>query len=402
MKILVTGAGFSNTGALAMMNTLVTEIKSRFPASEIVVANSAKEPKSHNGKHEFEYVETGVSEYCSVSPMFDVATFWLKNIIKMFLGRKTESLRKFEKIIKDCDMVLDISGYALSSKWSYFNNVKFLSRIELAKKYGKPIFLLPQSFGPFNYSGKSESLINRLKEDLKYPICIYAREQQGYELLTKELKLTNVKKSSDIVLQSKIDDKGQTVSGIFDIPKESVAIVPNIHCYSYKPSALIKFYSNVISYLLKEGKTIYVVRHSNADLEVCTKIKACFEHDERVILFGEMLDNRKFSAFIKRFQYLIASRYHSIVHSYKMSVPCFVIGWADKYVELMETFGQLDYFIHIDNIEGSSVQSVSHILKTLENNLESEKAKITKQLSDIEKDNVFNDLEEYIRRTINV
>jgi len=47
---------------------------------------------------------------------------------------------------------------------------------------------------------------------------------------------------------------------------------------------------------------------------------------------------------IKQFDFVIASRYHSIVHAYKNGVPALVIGWATKYSELLGNFGQLDYF----------------------------------------------------------
>ena len=402
MIFLITGAGFSNTGALAMMDTVVSELRHRFPLCDIYIANSAKFPKKLKNKVDYTYFETGVSEFYAIATFTEKLKFVTRNIVKKLLGRQTETLHLFEEVVKSCDVVLDISGYALSNKWSYFNNMKFLSRIELAKKYQKPIFLLPQSFGPFDYKDKQTSLIERIKKDLNYPIFIYAREKQGYDLLTKEYGLLNVKRSSDIVLQStKINkDNDDIVAHIANnISPESVAIVPNIHCYSYNPKELINCYKMIITSLLKDGKTIFIVRHSDADLPVCEKIKEYFKNEEKVVLCKELLNNKEFSLFIKKFKFLIASRYHSIVHAYKMCIPCLVIGWADKYVELLDSFDQLDYFTHIDNINESNI--VIDKLKNLDNRIYKSKSLIKEHLHEISKESVFDDIEQYVKMNLN-
>lgn len=401
MKFLITGAGFSNTGAQAMIDTVVSEIRQRFPQDDIYIANSAKFPKQLDNKVEFTYYDTGVSEFYAIATFYEKLKFVTRNIIKKLLGRQTDSLHVFEEVVKNCDVVLDISGYALSNKWSYFNNMKFLSRIELAKKYQKPIFLLPQSFGPFDYAGKHASIIDRIKNDLSYPICIYAREKQGHDLLTKEYGLLNVKRSSDIVLQStgSVKEGGNNVTkNNSDIAPESVAIVPNVHCYSYNPQKLINCYKMIISSLLKEGKNIYIVRHSDADLPVCKEVKEHFKNEEEVVLCDELLNNKEFSLFIKQFKFLIASRYHSIVHAYKMGIPCLVIGWADKYAELLESFNQLDYFVHIENINEINIVEK---LRNLDNSINQSKSLIKEHLQEISKESVFNDIEQYVKMNLN-
>ena len=45
----------------------------------------------------------------------------------------------------------------------------------------------------------------------------------------------------------------------------------------------------------------------------------------------------------KNFDFVIASRYHSIIHGYEVGVPAVIIGWAEKYHELANLFEQEEF-----------------------------------------------------------
>ena len=49
-------------------------------------------------------------------------------------------------------MLIDISGYAIGSNWSDKVCSDYLDNIEFAQAYGVPVYLMPQSFGPFEYT----------------------------------------------------------------------------------------------------------------------------------------------------------------------------------------------------------------------------------------------------------
>ena len=51
----------------------------------------------------------------------------------------------------------------------------------------------------------------------------------------------------------------------------------------------------------------------------------------------------EFDRFVQQFDYVVASRFHAIVHAYKNGVPAIALGWATKYRELLEMFGQGEY-----------------------------------------------------------
>jgi len=392
-KIIVTGAGFGNMGAEAMIFVVVNELRHLYKDVKIIVANSGKCPNRYKDTKEFEYVETGKSEYYYIASKKEKAKWILKTIYSKIRGRKTINLRTFERVAKDADAIIDISGFALGDQWSDVNCLTFLSRIQLAKDIQIPIILMPQSFGPFNFQGKQKLLIlKKIDELMSYPQRIYTREKQGYELLKNSYHLNNVKMASDIVLSSKEDVKDG--NGIytsrgeqFKIKQNSIAIIPNAHCYDYGKDKIIDLYEEIIKHLLSTGKYVYLIRHSKADENVCQKVKKVFEDDPNVILCNNIASCFEFSDIIKEFKFVIASRYHSVVHSYKKNTPCIVIGWATKYHELLKSMGQDGYFNDIRTTITPS--EVIKMIKRMDDNIDKERAIIGERLEGIQNAGLF-------------
>ncbi|MDZ7835034.1 MAG: polysaccharide pyruvyl transferase family protein [Alkalibacterium sp.] len=66
-----------------------------------------------------------------------------------------------------------------------------------------------------------------------------------------------------------------------------------------------------------------------------------------VILLDRDISSLEFDILVEKLDFIIGSRFHSIVHSYKNHVPCIAIGWATKYHELLKLFGQYDYMFDV-------------------------------------------------------
>lgn len=69
-------------------------------------------------------------------------------------------ITRLRDVLENTYAIVDISGYALSSQWRIGSAVGYLARIELAKKYGIKVYLMPQSFGFFSYKGAVKPVIN--------------------------------------------------------------------------------------------------------------------------------------------------------------------------------------------------------------------------------------------------
>jgi len=188
-----------------------------------------------------------------------------------------------------------------------------------------------------------------LKLYLKYPKKIFPREKEGLECVYK-FRRKNVEKKYDIVLQN----RGYNLANIFkkkvnlkiiEIENNSIGIIPNLRVIENANSdEIYSIYNSLINRLIDANKTVYILRHSYEDLEVCEKIYNFSSKAKSIRLIPDDLSAIELENIIKQFDFVIASRYHSIVHSYKNGIPALVIGWATKYFELLENFDQIDYF----------------------------------------------------------
>ena len=106
-------------------------------------------------------------------------------------------------------------------------------------------------------------------------------------------------------------------------------------------------YCNIIDKLLGLNKNVYLIHYSFGDLDICKRIKNHYIGEDKVVLLEGDYDVIQLNKLLSKMQFIIASRYHSIVHAYKNGVPAIVIGWAQKYPELMEIFNQEMYYFDI-------------------------------------------------------
>lgn len=363
-QFLITGAQFRNKGSQSMLFTAVSEIRKRFEDAVIWFCPNF-----------------GYEEYKKAADKY--------RLIFLLDGKEEDST--LYEVLPRLDGIIDVSGYGLSSRRWVNATDRELNYLKMAREYKIPIYLMPQSFGPFEYETEK---IEEIKELLSYAEVIYAREREGYNLLVDTFSLTNVKQSVDLVLQN----KGIRLEDIYVNPDEikeyslptqnNVAIIPNIQNDRNGLSQdLLQMYKEIIGKLLMYGKHIYIISHSEDDA-VCEDIYQPYIGTDAVHLFKQEFDCVGFSGIVGQFQYIVGSRYHAIVHAYKRYVPCVVIGWAGKYGELLEMFGQERFFFDVR--EQIDVRDVFCALETIEKSYGEESAKIASILPQVQGKNCFD------------
>ena len=219
------------------------------------------------------------------------------------------------------------------------------------------------------------------------------RETAALEYAQKFTK-SNVEQSYDIVLQNKeynfsnIFSKKMSFKKVPIIPN-SVGIIPSIRvAENINPNLLFDTYKSLINLMVGHGMTVYILRHSQEDLKICKDIKGLFHKDERVRLIQDDLNAIELENVLEQFNFVIASRYHSIIHSYKKGVPALIIGWAQKYSELVREFGQMEYYF--DCKTKTDMDDISAgLIKMIENRAH-EKKKITSKAHSISHNNIFD------------
>lgn len=396
MNYLIAGGEFVNKGSEAMIITTVNEIR-RFDgdANIKVIIGYGEIDKEIERCLRIEciyYTSKSIEVLFSDKALYKQRA---REVIKRILHVGTETdIDSLNKAFMTADYFLDISGYALSSKWAVTMNDFFLNRIKIARKKNRSckIILLPQSFGPFDYD--DSTYIMKIKETLMLCDYIFARETYGYNLLST-LGLTNIRKSPDSVLTgcSKIESLEKKINiDRNKIIKNSVGIIPNIRIFdktNTDEKSGIEFYQKLLKFILRDTEAVYLIAHSGEDLEFCKKIKMEFENEDRVILTDRILHSFEFQFLVQSFKYIVASRFHSIVHAYKQGTPALIIGWAEKYDELAKVFGQEKYIINFD--QGEKV--FDNIVNLMDKECASERQRILNILPQIQQNSCW----EFIR-----
>lgn len=390
-KILITGGELENKGAQSMVFITVDELHKRFPDHEIVVISPFDVKRSKEEKSNYKFK---IDDMHSLVPILKKTS--LKHRIYYLLkGYDRVAYQEAVDFYSQVDMLVDISGYALGSDWNILYVDTFLYRIMLGKIFGFRVFLMPQSFGPFDYKGSKGKAIRRnIKKWLKHCDKICAREQEGFDYLTKDFKLNNVVKTYDLVL----NNKGIDLRNIYynipklkipDIKQNSIAIIPNFKNSDFgNVKEIFAFYKETIDLILEKGKTVYVLRHSKNDIDLCRQIVSMFAGYDKVILLEQDFSCLEFDEMVNKFDFIIASRYHSVVHSYKNYVPSITLGWAVKYRELHAFFDQSDFCF---NVRGNlDKQKILNKIEYMMDNHKTESAKIKEKIVAAQSYNVFD------------
>lgn len=384
-NILISGGGMGNKGAQSMTFICVSEIKKRYPNDRIVLLTLA-----NNNYDEYDFDVQKISYpalKCTINPL---------NPIVMFLKRvKRENIRIIEELYQDARMLIDISGYALGSNWADATVDYYLSCFECAKKYDVPVYVMPQSFGPFLYE-KDSFIMKRIQSTMSYPSIVYAREQEGFDLMVKLFGLKNISISCDMVLRCKSANpndiyRDERESEIPIIYQNSTAVIPNIRNFDHKDEKIVLgYYITVVNILLNLGKNVYIMHHSKEDASICERIKEYFKDNEKVIILEKDYNCFEYEIIVKKFDYIVASRYHSLIHALKNGVPCIALGWATKYIDLLNLVGQGDCVLDVrDDIGDIDIQSVIYAMNS---NFLDRKKMLEKSVGDLQTVNLFDEI----------
>lgn len=389
--IVISGGELFNKGAQAMSFISAAEMDKRFPGAKIVLLSGGDAERTEEEKSIYKMD-------ILPPPRIRDAIYLAFGVQKMHDPRR-DICDKYKNILKNTVAWLDISGYGLGSNWGERAALGYIMRIFLAKHYNIPIYLMPQSFGPFDFKGKLAGTVNLiLRRYLPYCKYIMAREDAGKHLLESKYKLKNVIKTSDLVLQSKVKDFDavyHTVPPVYDvqIPDNSVAIIPNMKTAKYgSEQALIEVYKKSVDMLLEKGADVFFIYHAVEDLNMARKIKnTYYSANDRVHVIEKELSCIDFGAMVHKFRFVIASRYHAIVHAYKEAVPAVVFGWAVKYRELMRAFHQEKYCFDVR--ERLDAEIILDVISEMCDKHGEESLKIATGIKKIQESNVYDLIE---------
>lgn len=373
MNVIIVGASIENLGAESMTSVIIEKVRTLVPDCVIYLASLDKKGMQVKIRH-------NVIEY-----VFPTDTEWHKNsligmVLKSKLGKRRN--KRYEDVLRNTKFIIDISGYSFTTKFGVISLYLYLNRIFCAKSLQIPYYICSQSFGPVEIENLKEKLIfNRLTKNLfKYPEIITAREKKGYNYLKKYCHKNLVYKPDIVLLYPNELNysnlrKDITFDRVAIKTGRSVAIVPN-EKITIKTKNGVKYIDGlkrIINNLIDDDYEVWVVAHCNLDLFICETLVNEFRSN-----VGFIDCTKSGSAFfddvVQCFSFLVAARYHSIVHSYRRFKPVLVFGWEDKYNELLCEMKQQQYMI--DCREDINEDEIEVKLEQLKQNISAESARI--------------------------
>ena len=398
MQYIITGGGFTNKGAEAMTLITIDRIRRKDPNAIIYITGSVKACDIEACSLKKFTISSDIQEYL-IKP---TVALWIKitgkYIAKVILNREKTTIKAVRDILNATDYVIDISGFSVSSKFMESKTVAFLDWIRLVEKFAIKTVLMPQSFGPFDYEDKT--LPDRIQNVLRKCHVIYAREENGYQLL-KSMGLNNVEKAYDMVLAQRdieydrIFVKKQEESFVIETQRKSVGIIPNtkiLEKTKIPRDLFFALYEKVINSLFVDGYDVFLIPHAVEDIALCKQI-AEKSNIENVYVVDRVMCSYEYQENVQKLDFVIASRYHSIVHAYKAGVPAVILGWADKYQELAMALGQEKFVF--DSDEKLDITQILEATKRMGNTLQEQRNSIISHLQDIQKNDYFSFLDEH-------
>ncbi|WP_187254466.1 polysaccharide pyruvyl transferase family protein [Alkalicoccus halolimnae] len=386
--IMITGAQMNNKGAQAMLFTTINELSKTFPEHKFIMLSDAK-LEDKEKQYQFDIMQVNKKSKLHFAGGFFRA-------LSKGVGGKLKDQEQLDETLKQTDLLVDVSGFALSSKFSFKGCINYLANISMAKSYNIRTFLMPQSFGPFDYKPAQGLIIKRLmKKLLPYAEIIYAREKQGYELI-KQYSPKNLTSSLDLVLQGGKYDLSKIFTGTYepvklDVKPSSVAVVPNVKTIEHSSKEkVLNVYKTVVRDIVSKQKNVYLIAHSFEDIALCKDIKSLFPDEDNVILIEEEYNSIDFLDILSKFEMVVASRYHATVHSLKIGVPVIVLGWAVKYNELLKYFDMEEFAFRFD--ENIDVIQLNEKFDKMLDNREEVSARIQLKAAEVKKNTIFSDI----------
>jgi polysaccharide pyruvyl transferase WcaK-like protein len=400
---IVTGIQMRNKGSQAMFLSLYSALKSKYTDCDVVgFASKYDSPEQYKFRLlPFDNYTRLLFEYRLQRVPF-LASILTYSVSKFRDNDKwAGKISEMERALQNADAIFDASGYALGSGWPKQSGMALLQTIRIARKYGKKIILMPQSFGPFDWGEKDDaSFLEQVKEGLTYPSRIYAREKEGYECLTS-LGLDNVELSADLVIREKLFP---TAGDIFYNPearvveyppRDSVGFIINRNLFRIGDApAVLELYTKILQKLIDTGEKVCILNTSTADIDLVEDIlKGVTNRDKLDVITGEY-SSPELIDIISRFKYVVASRYHSVVFAYRSGVPAVILGWASKYDDLAALFQQQDY---VFDIRSSGVERIITQIDTMSANYKVESQRIKESLEIIQAGSVVQQAMSYLQ-----
>ncbi|WP_342043001.1 polysaccharide pyruvyl transferase family protein [Bacillus sp. OTU2372] len=297
-----------------------------------------------------------------------------------FILRKFKVPNFFRSLAANgCDGAVYIGGslFIQEDNWN-----KHLENTKSMMIKDKPFFLLGANFGPFS----DQQFYNKYKELFKQYADICFREKHSYELFKD---LDNVRVADDIIFQLKTqplreEDKNIVISVIKPSFREELSHFDEIYYQKMKDTAV---------YFIEKGYRVTLMSFCEyqGDVEAIEKITSLIpkQYLNKVDSYSYKLDIEEPLEIIGKANFIVATRFHSMILGWIYNKPVFPIVYSKKMTNVMTDVGFNGLYAELKNIGELKPEDIFEGMQT---NL----IDVAKQVKDAERH--FEVLDQYVSK----
>lgn len=223
--------------------------------------------------------------------------------------------------------LLDCSGFVFSDRVPQYPAGRAVDIARSYVKSGKPVIAMPQSFGPFS-SRKSK---NQIRQFVELSTAVFVRDSTsiGY-LLDAGVPQSVLRRCPDMTITLEPDDLPEAEYQCTIVPSKRLVDRRGGMGSSYED-----FLHRIVGRVNKRGLDVQLLCHETHDRDLVERLG-----DELSLSVAHAPDPLTAKRILGSSRLVIASRYHAAISALSMGVPTMTIGWAHKYGDLIEDFGE--------------------------------------------------------------
>lgn len=349
---IIGGSMSGNKGSEAMVTSVINAFREKEPDAEFVIFSPYyKSDIGYSDKYPKVILANG-SPMALLFGIFPSAildkVFSLLKIPNIFLYREA-------KLLKDCDVLVDVAGISFSDGreiYLPFNVLTIWPKII----FGGVVVKVSQACGPFN------NWLNRICARYLLSKCKYiAARGSGTVENLESIGLSGIRECPDVTfllnkyMQNLETKKLDEYLDFGSKERRVVGICPSSVVYKKCSSMNIDYIdinAMFINYLIEQNYRVLMVPHSlrlntdklqNNDMPIIKRIIKKISQASQVRVVEDDLNSQRLRYIIGKCDFFVASRFHGMIASLSMKVPVLVYGWGHKYTELLNEFGLSRY-----------------------------------------------------------
>ncbi len=290
-------------------------------------------------------------------------------LAKGILKDKMHDYNQFYQSIKSCDFFVDTCGGDSFSDIYGSYPLKYIGKTHaLAKKFKKPVILLPQTIGPFNTveGGK------RARKMMKQAIMCYVRDDISEKVAARYIPHDKIFRTIDIAFYLSFP----TYKGQFFSDKKRIGVSPSALLWNGGYTGLNQFglksdykltIRKIIEYLQQEKYQVVLLAHvlygtasqpREDDYWLCKQLQYEYPNTELAPFFYTPTEAK---SFISTLDGLMSSRMHCCIGAYSSGVPVFTLGYSRKFNGLFAETLKYQYGSDLRNDKMDTIIQKLHI-----------------------------------------